>query len=192
MRHPKSNPLKAGSTYSIFETDTERPLKDPETGALLGYMVHVLGDVRVEQITNDGMARGTIVDATRAIERGGRIGAEIPQFKDIVPLPSKVDLRGKIVAAFTPIKMFADESFLVLNKGQKDGIAVGNRAFVVRYGDGIVRPMETEHRQNFDFPREVVAELWVVDVRKNASVAWVKEATKEVRVGEAVELHNGH
>jgi hypothetical protein len=41
-------------------------------------------------------------------------------------------------------------------------------------------------------PKEVVGELWVIDVRDNASVAWIARCSKELRVGEVTEMRKGY
>ena len=42
------------------------------------------------------------------------------------------------------------------------------------------------------FPKEVVGELWVIDVREGASVAWIARSSKELRVGETTEMRKGY
>jgi len=38
----------------------------------------------------------------------------------------------------------------------------------------------------------VVGEILVVDVRDDASVAWIARTTKELKVGELTEMRKGH
>lgn len=40
--------------------------------------------------------------------------------------------------------------------------------------------------------KEVVGEILVVDVRDEASVAWIARSNKELRVGEITEMRKGH
>ena len=73
-----------------------------------------------------------------------------------------------------------------------DGLDVGNRTFVVRRGDGYRPIMEGWQKPDPRFPKEVVAELWVMDVRARSAVAWVARSSKELRVGEVAEVRKGH
>jgi hypothetical protein len=82
--------------------------------------------------------------------------------------------------------------FVVLNCGSRDGVRVGNRTFVIRRGDGYRRILESWEKHDPDAPKEVVGEIWVVDVRDTASVAWIARTTKELKVGEIVEMRKGH
>ena len=69
--------------------------------------------------------------------------------------------------------MLAAENFVVISRGAKDGLDVGNRTFVVRRGDGYRPIMEGWQKPDPSFPKEVVAELWVMDVREDArSPGW--------------------
>ena len=108
------------------------------------------------------------------------------------PRPSDVSLDGRIIAAFSPAQFLAAERFVVLNRGRRDGVQTGNRSFVIRRGDGYRRLLEQWEKMDTNWPKEVVGELWVIDVRDNASVAWIARSSKELRVGEVVEMRKGY
>jgi hypothetical protein len=81
---------------------------------------------------------------------------------------------------------------VVINRGRKDGVQVGNRTFVIRRGDGYREMLEDWEKHDPTMPKEVVGEVWVIDVRENASVAWIARSTKELRVGEILEMRKGY
>ncbi len=192
LRFPKDRPIRAGERYSIFETDMEHPVRDPDTGKVYGYLVRVRGDIVVDQIAGEDMARGTISDVVDTIERGSRISAAIRQFRRVEPRPSEVNLEARVVAAFTPAQFLAAERFVVLNRGRRDGVQVGNRNFVIRRGDGYRGVLEGWEAMDPKSPKEVVGELWVIDVRDNVSVAWIARSSKELHVGETTEMRKGY
>lgn len=188
---PKEQPLRAGDKYTIFIADREHPIVAPDTGEVLGYMVYVYGDMQVDQVLQNQTARGTFTDLADPVERGYSVSPHVRQYKLVEPKPSSVTLEARVVASFSPALMLATESFVVLSRGKRDGVEVGNRSFVVRRGDGYRRIMEGWEVQDPRFPREMVSELWVVDVREKTSVAWVASTTKELRVGETAEIRRG-
>jgi hypothetical protein len=192
LRFPKERPLKAGERYSVFETDLDNPVKDPDTGKTYGYLVRVRGDIVVDQIAGADIARGTITDVVDTVERGARVSAAIRQFRRVEPRPSEVNLEGRIIASFSPAQFLAAERFVVLNRGRRDGVQVGNRTFVIRRGDGYRAVLEDWEKMDPTMPKEVVGEVWVIDVRENASVAWIARSTKELRVGEVLEMRKGY
>jgi hypothetical protein len=192
LRYPKERPLRAGERYTVFQTDTDKPIVDPETGKTFGYLVRVRGDLTVDQIAAEGQGRGTLVDVVEPIERGYRVSNVIRQFKRVEPRPSDVNLEARVVATFAPTQLLGAEQFVVLNRGKRDGVQVGNRTFVVRRGDGYRRVLENWETHDPNYPKEVVGEIWVVDVRDSASVAWIARSSKELRIGELTEMRKGH
>jgi hypothetical protein len=191
LTFPKDRPLRAGERYSVFSADTNHPVRGTD-GAPLGYLVRLYGDVVVDQIADNHSARGTLVDMTEPVERGAMVSPQIRQFRRIEPRPSAVNLETRILASFSPTNMLAAETFVVLSRGKKDGVQIGNRTFVVRRADGYRRLMEGWDNYDARYPNEVVGELWVVDVRDSTSLAWIARTSKEIRVGETAEMRKGH
>jgi len=189
---PKSKPLQAGERYTIFVADTDNPIRAPGSGKVLGYLVRIYGDIVVDQIAEGNVARGTLVDLNNPVERGYAVSARVKAWKRIEPLPSEVNVEARIVASFSPTILLATENFVVLSAGGKAGLRPGNRSFVVRRGDGQRSLMEDWDHQEAGYPKDVVAELWILDVKDDTAVAWVARANKELRVGELTEVRRGH
>jgi hypothetical protein len=192
LHYPKQMPVRAGERYSVFETDLDHPLVDNSTGKAYGYLVKILGDLVVNQIADNDVARGTLVDTAFPIERGARISPFVHQFKRIEPKPSDVNLEARVIATFAPNQLLGAGHFVVLNRGKRDGVQVGNRTFVIRRGDGYRARLEQWEIHDPQSPREVVGEILVVDVRDDASVAWIARSSKELKVGELTEMRKGH
>jgi hypothetical protein len=192
LRYPKGTNLRAGERYSVFTADSDRPVVDTTTGKTYGYLVRIHGDIVVNQIAGDDIARGTLADTVDPIERGTRVSPFVRQFKRIEARPSDVNLEARVVATFEPNMMLGAGHFVVLNRGKRDGVQVGNRTFVIRRGDGYRGTLEDWEIHDPESPKEVVGEILVVDVRDDASVAWIARSTKELKVGELTEMRKGH
>jgi hypothetical protein len=192
LSFPKDRPLRAGERYTVFSADMEHPLRAPGSKTILGYLVRIYGDIVVDQIADQKSARGTLVDLMDPVERGAMISPVVRQFRRVEPRPSNVNLEVRIVGAFSAANLLSAESFVVLSRGRKDGVEIGNRTFVVRRGDGYRGVMENWEKFDPNYPNEVVGELWVVDVREDTALAWIARSTKEIRVGEVGEMRKGH
>ena len=192
LRYPKGTNLHAGERYSVFTTDADQPVVDSITGKTYGYLVRIQGDIVVNQIAENDVARGTLADTVVPIERGARVSPLVRQFKRIEPRPSEVNLEARVIATFEPNMLLGSGHFVVLNRGKRDGVQVGNRTFVIRRGDGYRGKLEGWEIHDPESPREVVGEILVVDVRDDASVAWIARSTKELKVGELTEMRKGH
>jgi hypothetical protein len=192
LTFPKDRPLKAGERYTVFVADKSHPLRSPGSKAVLGFLVHIYGDVVVDQISTTVSARGTLVDMIEPVERGYYVSPVVKKFRRIEPRPSAVNLEASIVASLSPMNMLGPETFVVLNRGKQHGVELGNRSFVVRRADGYRRLMESWDHFDAQYPTEVVGELWVVDVGDDTSLAWIARSSKEIRIGETAEMRKGH
>ncbi len=192
VTYPKDHPLRPGERYTIFSVDFNHPVRAENSREILGYLVHIFGDYVVDQITDAAMARGTLVDMMQPVERGYYVSPLVRQFRRVEPRPSAVNLEARVVASFASQNMLAAENFVVLSRGRRDGVEVGNRTFVIRRGDGYRPLLERKNFVDPLYPKEVIGELWVVDVRDTASVAWIARTSKEIHVGEITELRKGH
>ncbi|MDZ4694920.1 MAG: hypothetical protein SGI86_07185, partial [Deltaproteobacteria bacterium] len=129
---------------------------------------------------------------TDPVERGFFVSNRVKPFKRVDVRPSNVNLQANVIASFTPTNLLSAANFVVLSRGANDGIEVGNRTYVIRRGDGYARVMEGWEEADASFPKEVVAELVVVDVKEKMAVAWITRSTKEIRVGEVTEMRKGY
>jgi hypothetical protein len=192
LRYPEKAPLRAGERYSIFETDMDHPVVDTTSGKVYGYMVRIQGDMVVSQIAENQIARGTLTDTVVPIERGARVSAFVRQFKRVEPRASDVNLEVRVIGTFEPNILLGAGHFVILNRGKRDGVQVGNRTFVIRRGDGYRATLEAWEKHDPTMPKEVVGEILVLDVRDEAAVAWVVRSNKELKVGEITEMRKGH
>lgn len=192
LRSPKNAPMRAGERYSVFETDKKNAVVDTETGKTYGYLVRIHGDLVVNQIAENDVARGTLVDTVVPIERGALVSPFVRQFKRIEPRPSQVNLEARVIATFEPNILLGAGHFVVLNRGKRDGVQVGNRTYVIRRGDGYRATLEQWEKHDPTAPKEVVGEILVLEVRDNASVAWIARSNRELKVGEITEMRKGH
>jgi hypothetical protein len=72
-----------------------------------------------------------------------------------------------------------------IDKGRKENVEEGNLFCVIRRDDGN-RPMMERIGADLDprFPKEVIAEIVVVELREETSVGWVTRSTREIKLGD--------
>ena len=190
---PKDKRLVAGERYTVFTVDKDAPIRNPkDPSKIVGYLVKIFGDIVVNQVADDVSGRGTLFDLSAPVERGYFISKRVQPFRRVKPVASDVSLESRIVASFAPRGLLAEQDFVVLSRGSKDGIKVGNRSYVIRKGDGYRPRMERDPAFDDGYPKEIVAQLLVVDVHDEAAVAWVERSTKEIQVGERTETRRGY
>jgi hypothetical protein len=89
-----------------------------------------------------------------------------------------------------------------LDVGRESGVQPGNRFFIVRRGDNWLEGIGAEPTElgnisevpEYDpdsLPKEVVAELRVIKVRKNTTVALVTRSDTDIANGDVAEMRVG-
>lgn len=126
--------------YRMFRNAV--PLKDPETGAILGYEASYLGKAelvrsdKIETLTNDkGEASTDYIPATlditatkEEVRAGDRLlPAPAPTFKNFVPHSLSIPVDARVVSLYGSNAAAAagQNQVIVINKGARDGMEPG-------------------------------------------------------------------
>lgn len=177
-----------GTRCAIFHPN--KALKDPQTGATLGYEVTYGGYSRVERVGNPSTA--TILDAKREIRVGDRLFLPVDETSGLnAPIHAPdFKVRADIISLYDAEAISGNYMIATINKGQRDNIQVGHTLGVyaegktvtdpymrqqTRYGTGL--PVETQ------LPPEKAANLVIYKVTDKVSYGLILDATREVRNG---------
>lgn len=168
-----------GEVLQIFRK--ERELRHPVTGAVVGQIVVMTGEVRIDQTGRD-QSLGTIVATWDPVERDQYVDA-LPVATDPVRrVENSKNVKGYVVdAAPSPLSFMAESYIAVIDKGSADGVQPGNTFTIVRAGD----PYTREYSGMMD---EDIGELIVVETFKNASTALVLSASRVIVPGDRIEM----
>ena len=183
LSYPANNPPKIGQKYSVYKPDNTVKSGGKEQGAY----VRVLGTVEVVSVKQDKKARAVITEANQEIERGAKVGPLAKQFKNVPPVPPKVDAQGNIVAMLTKDQLIGQGEVVFVDLGKGSGLEVGNRMFVVRRGDA--KPPQSKDTVGQDdrkFPARSLGEVVIVEVGDKISIGLVTLSVKEMSVGDIV------
>jgi len=192
VSYAEKQKLIPGREYPVYEVDASHPVRDPESQKTLGFLVHVRGYARMEEVRdNQPLAQARLIETTDPIERGFRVGDVFHDRLAVTPCPARKAVAGRVVAALSPNLLIGREAFVVLNRGRADGVLSGNLFRVIRRGDGYRDVMEHWEGNDPSFPPLVVGDVLAVDVREHTTIGWVSRAAVELRVGDAVSLTAG-
>ena len=192
VEFPAGKAPQQGARYSIYTVDSEHPLRSPGSDTVLGYLAHVLGEVIVDGFAERNIASGHLVGLAGPVERGARVGPVIPQMRSVAPRPNKAQVTGRIVAAVDPSSLIANQMFVIVDRGRRQGVEVGNRFLVLRQGDGLKRILESWDQTDPRFPPYAAAEIVAVDVGTDTTVGWISRGSRELRVGDVADLRRGY
>ncbi len=204
---------RVGETFTIYQDAHATRGGDRS----VGRVVRIIGTAVVETWDRDrNLATVRITESTDAIERGEYL-ARIPRrLQTVPPVQNSANLQGTVVATTHPRELVGQNMVVFINRGSDDRVAVGNRFFVMRRGDGWRRSLRgispdaasgsgldrdgdgnadrTPGTQRADsrMPEEVVGEAIVLEVRARSCTALVTSAIAELEVGDGVEMRRGY
>lgn len=205
--------IELGQELQIFRP--VRTMRGREADAS-GELVEVLGTVRVDRYNpKTRMIRAHIIEALDVIERGVLVGPVPRKFVIVPPTVNEKYLEARILTALYPHQFFGQNQVVFIDRGEKQGVKVGNRFIAVRRGDRWVETLDTagpgatiRARTEDDrdgevedlktdgpvdkYPNETFAELRVLDVRPNTSMAIVTESQFEIERDTILVMKKGY
>jgi hypothetical protein len=209
----KDHDVAVGQELTIF-----RPIKGRIRGDVKGTLVAIIGTARVDKWDRDSrVARATLTESLDVIERGSKVGPVGRRF-DVVPaVRNDVELWAHVSASLYPYELYGQNQVVFIDKGQGDGLVVGNRLFVITRGDEYRKTLfgasdyaaasvqyESEkpatvekdgargHGDEQKYPEEVIGEIRVMKVREHTATCLVVSAIREIEPGERVVARRGY
>jgi hypothetical protein len=179
LSYPKDKEPQVGKKYSVYVAG--QPVKG------YGSYVKLLGTVEVLSVKDKKRARAIITEANYEIERGAKVGPLVTKFKNVPPVPPKVNAQGPIVAMLQHDQLIGQGELVFIALGKQSGLEVGNRMFVVRRGDAKPENMSNEiGSDDRRFPARALGEVVIVEVGERVSIGLITLSVQEMSVGDLV------
>jgi hypothetical protein len=177
--------------YTVYRP--ERAVRHPVTGAVVGHIVEITGEVNINQYTKGNIARGTILETLNPIERGQRVGPLARLLRPVQRRENRTKLDAYVVSMLRLGDLIGSTDIIIIDRGKRSGVEEGNLFYVVRRGDAM-QPMAQQGgmREDGRYPKERVAEIVVVEVRDSTSLGYITHAVKDIRAGDRLEMHQGY
>ncbi len=185
--------------YRVFRNAT--PLKDPTTGAILGYEAQFVGKaelVRGESMQDvlgkDGKPVSEIVPATidivvakEEMRVGDRLVAEPARATgNYVPRAPATPITGQIVSFYgSALGLTAENQIVVVNRGSKDGLERGHVMAILKDGERLKDSTDSA-KPFIKLPNERNGLMMIFQTFENVSYALVLQITDGVKVGDRI------
>lgn len=179
--------LRRGETYAIYAE--KQDVKHPDSGEVVGAYVKLLGELEIESLGEGERAVAEITSSVDVVERGSRVGPLVRRFAEVESTPPSTDLQGTIVATVEIGELVGQNHLVVVDRGARAGVEVGNPLYVTRRGDGFAPKMGGTSQVGQDdesYPPRIVGEIRVVEVSEGTALGWVTTSALEVGVGDRV------
>lgn len=197
--------IAVGAELVIFRPLREVTSEDEKgSSTSKGQLVSIRGTARVDRYNaKTRVAKARIIESLDVIERGAMVGPVGRRFDVVPPAVSDNDLEARILASLYPLQLYGQNQVVFIDKGEKEGVKVGQRFFAIRRGDrwrqglrGAGNLADKRARIEDDEPAEIeelpagidgdklpdesYAELRVVSVREHTATALVTVSTHEI------------
>ena len=183
--------------YRVFRNAT--PLKDPVTGAVLGYEAQYVGKAKLvrgestEQSTDkDGKPRTDIVPATIDIvgsKEEMRVGDRLlpepeRQMTSYMPRAPAGKVEARIVSIYgSSVANAAQNQVVVINRGSKDGMESGYVLAILKDGARLIDKTDAA-RPELKLPNERNGLVMVFRTFESLSYALILDITDGVKIGD--------
>ena len=194
--------LISGTGNRVYARNLNKPLSgynivrpgieyvDPETGDVLGYEAIYLADARLVKVGKDEDEPATLV-VTKALREVLNNDVLIPheehdQMFQFTPRSPGTEVKGQIMAVFNGVSQIGQHMVVVLNRGEKDGLAPGHVLAVMRKG-AKVHDSRRLLFTSVDLPDERAGIMMVFKTYKDLSYALIMEANRAMHIHDRFE-----
>ena len=183
--------------YRVFRDAT--PLKDPDTGAILGYEAQYLGKAQLvrgeSSVANGGdkdkaptviPATIEILNAKEEIRVGDRLLPEPPrEFLSYTPHAPNGGFTGRVISVYgsTAVANATQNQVVVINRGTRDGVTSGEVLAILK--DGATMVDKTDAAQTrIKLPDERNGLMMVFRPFEKVSYALILQISQPVSIGD--------
>ena len=182
--------LNGVKSFQVFRPGT--PLKDPETGALLGYEAQYLGTVALQAEAKPGVDVHTfkVGSSHQEMGVGDRLAPVPPEpMRSYVPHPPDRQVDARVVSIYGGVTYAGQNQIISVNRGSVDGLDVGTVLQLYHFGKVVADPGGDKgvlgmRRPTIKLPDEQYGNLFIFRVFKNVSYGLVMQVTEPVQVGD--------
>lgn len=199
----KDRHLVAGTGHEVYVKGLENPgrysivrvgdeLKDPESGAVLGFMGIYSASARVDEARD--VSRAMLIESTRETAAGDLLFAEDMQTAstDIIPRSPPPGVTGQIMAVVDGVSMIGQYQVVAVNRGTSHGLATGHVLAIDQKGevipDGACRRSALSWciGKKIQLPDERAGTMLIFKTYEKMSFGLIVETTVPVRIADIV------
>lgn len=175
--------LDDNTSFQVFRPG--RPLKDPDTGNVIGFEAAFVGTIKLERTASDGNDVYTfkVVNAKEEISVGDRMIPLKPiPIISYVPHPAEPDMRARIVSVYGGVDSAGQNQIVTINRGSEHGIDLGT-VLTLQSAGSVIRD-RTDGNRSVRLPDEKYGDVFIFRVFDNVSYGLVMQVRNVVKVGD--------
>jgi hypothetical protein len=175
--------LKGASVFQVFQPS--QPLRDPDTGAILGYEAAYLGIVKLTRAARNADEAHSFV-VTTSVREIGPDAQLVPlpptPIVNYVPHRPQRDVGGRVMSVYGGVANAGQNEVVTINRGREQGLDTGSVLQLYHYGRTV--PDRLAGNQPVKLPDEQYGAVFVFRIFNNVSYGLVMQVTDPVQVGD--------
>ncbi len=175
--------LKGGTSFQTFRPG--RPLKDPETKAIIGYEAAYLGTLKLQRTgkSEDEADTFSVVNIKEEMGVGDRLMPVPPTpILNYVPHPPEQAVTARVMSIYGGVSHAGQNQVVTINRGKNDGIDIGTVLELYRFGQTIAD--RTDDKKPVKLPDEQYGSLFIFRVFNHISYGLIMQVTDAAQVGD--------
>jgi outer membrane protein OmpA-like peptidoglycan-associated protein len=176
LRLAPTTDAKVGDRFTLFRPTTH--MYHPITRDYMGRMVVILGILEIAKLPGDDVTEARIVRSFEAMAPGDLL----KPYEAPPPVPAQQvtsgPLTGIVLDFKTPRQLTGQSETVYLDKGEMDGLALGDRFSVSHRGQRLSATSKN--------PDQAIAELKVISMQARTATATVLHSSDAIRRGDAI------
>lgn len=192
--YARNLPNSPDGRYQLYRPG--KPLRNPDTGLIMAYEAHYVGDAVLER--QGDPAKLKITNSVEELSQGDRI---MPYTEDhhlnAVPHAPNKPIKAKVMSAYDGVVYAGSNMVISINQGKKSDLEVGHVLQLWRNGQTVVDKEATPAPKTFlekfknrnvtvRLPDEQYGQVIVFRVFENVAYALVAGTTEPVKVGDTL------
>lgn len=166
--------------WNIFRKG--KPLKDPDTGEIIGHEAFFLGNAKLIQPGEPAAMRITL--AKEEIGRGDRLLPALPPtIIAYAPHRPEQQVAGKVMSIYGGVNEGGTNSVVTINRGSNDALEVGH--VVALFRNRVALSYDEGRKVATPVPEERYALAFIFRVFDRVAYALVVESSKAVMIGDS-------
>ncbi|MFO0600070.1 MAG: LysM peptidoglycan-binding domain-containing protein [Myxococcaceae bacterium] len=181
---------RLGEIYLVFRNEGE--IIHPITRNPMGYLTHILAEVKVVRVEKNNRAVVQIWKQYDEVRRSDLIGpVGEPVVRQVGPRPNERDVKNGVVVADTRVwpTTIGEHATVIIDKGADDGVKVGNTFTIFRQHDPLPISALLQPSDRVEgLPIEDVGQCIAFEVKAKATVCLMSRSLRDVTRGDNCEI----
>ncbi|MDD5223138.1 MAG: LysM domain-containing protein [bacterium] len=170
--------VKVGDRFSILDEGGQ--VFHPQSKKPMGYQVEIVGDLEIVEL-NGEVSTAKIIHSGNVVSKGNFLRAFEPAVKEIDLKQFSGQIDGYIVVAQNPVQNSAANDIVYLDRGERDGLAVGNLMLAYRPSRSVPEPGT---KKMLKLPPQLLGKILIIDVKEGTSAALITSSLDTITAGD--------